>query len=147
MQLPEIIRVLTPKASRRVLLFIAALMWTFAGSMLLYRGFTMGSHAAARLFFCMMAGGLFYLLLFARISTKHVIRIVNLKSDHPCIFSFFSIKSYIMMTVMITGGIMLRRSALIGQENLSLGYMIMGIPLLLSAFRFYYNGFMYASTN
>ncbi|MGE5406497.1 MAG: hypothetical protein ACM3NR_02195 [Methanosarcina sp.] len=147
MQLPEIIRVLTPKASRRVLLFIAAFMWTFAGSMLLYRGFSMGSHAAARLFFCMMAGGLFYLLLFARISTKHVKRIVNLKSDHPCIFSFFSIKSYIMMTVMITGGIMLRRSALIGQENLSLGYMIMGIPLLLSALRFYYNGFMYASTN
>lgn len=147
MQIPEIIRVLTPKASRRVLLFTAALMWTFAGSMLLYRGFSMSSPAATRLFFCLIAGGLFYFLLFSKISMKHVTRILNLKSDYPCIFSFFSIKSYLMMIVMITGGIMLRRSAIIAQENLSLGYIIMGIPLLLSASRFYYSGFNYENNN
>lgn len=143
MQIPGIIRILTPKASRRVLLFTAALMWTFAGGMLLYRGFSMSTPATMKLFSCLIAGGLFDLLLFSKISMKHVIRIVNLKSDYPCIFSFFSIKSYLMMIIMISGGIILRKSAIIGQENLSLGYIIMGIPLLLSASRFYYNGIMY----
>lgn len=143
MPIPRIIQILTPKASRRVLLFTAALMWTFAGGMLLYRGFSMSSPAAVKLLFCLVAGGLFYFLLFSKISMKHVTRIINLKNDYPCIFSFFSFKSYIMMFIMITGGIMLRRSAFVGQENLSLGYIIMSIPLLLSASRFYYNGIKY----
>jgi len=141
------IQSLKPELPRRYLLFIAALVWTFAGGMLLYKGsmlFLQNYHFFwLRLIGSAIGGIMFYILLFSKISFKHTRRIVNLKNDNPCAFSFFDIKSYILMTVMITSGIMLRKSGLLAQEYLSVLYITMGIPLFLSAFRFYYYGIFY----
>jgi hypothetical protein len=141
------IQSLKPELPRRYLLFIAALVWTFAGGMLLYKGGTIFleyNHLFWSRLICSAIGGLlFYLLLFSKISFKHTRRIVNLKNDNPCAFSFFDLKSYIVMTVMITSGILLRKSDLLAPEYLSILYITMGIPLFLSAFRFYYYGIFY----
>ena len=90
-----------------------------------------------------VGGVLFYMLLFAKISLKHSKRIINLKIEKPCLFSFFNIRSYVMMTLMITMGIMLRRSGWVSTEYFSIIDITMGIPLFLSAFRFYYYGVYY----
>ncbi|HAQ18657.1 MAG TPA: hypothetical protein DCR40_05395 [Prolixibacteraceae bacterium] len=131
----------TPRVSKHYLLFIAALVWTFAGGMLLFRGLTFldsqPSHLFLKLFTGLLAGLLFFRLLFNRISAKHVLRIQNLPIGQPCLFSFFDIRSYLMMFSMITLGVMLRKSGFVSAENLSLIYIIMGIPLLMSSFRFY----------
>ena len=84
-----------------------------------------------------------YMLLFSKISLKHTKRILSLKSEKPCAFSFFNFKSYILMTVMISSGIFVRKSGILSPDYLSLIYITMGIPLFLSAFRFYYNGIFY----
>ncbi len=132
-----------PRVSKRYLLLIAALVWTFAGSMLLFRGYAMNNpipvHWMMRFGSCVVAGLLFYRLLFDRISSKHVLRIRNLAVEQPGVFSFFNGKSYIMMFSMITMGITLRKSGVVAPEYLSLMYITMGVPLLLSSVRFYFN--------
>jgi hypothetical protein len=135
------------KVSRRFLLFTAAFVWTFAAFMLLSRGISLSYNIKSsfwlKIIISLSAGGLFYLLLFSKISRKHISRIINLKNDNSCLFSFFSIRSYILMIIMITSGILLRRSGIIKPEYLALGYITMGIPLMVSAFRFYYHGINY----
>lgn len=136
-----IISKLKPTASKRELLFIAAFFWTFAGMMLLYRGITMpGKTVLSRFELSLVPGLVFYIFLFSRISLRHIQRITNLENESPCLFSFFSIRSYLMMFIMISAGILLRVSGIIRPEYLSLLYIIMGVPLLLSAIRFYWNG-------
>jgi len=131
----------TPRVSKHYLLLIAALVWTFAGGLLLSRGIalnkTLPQHWVVELIAGLIAGLLFYRLLFKRISSKHVIRIQNLPIEQPCLFSFFNFRSYLMMFSMITLGILLRISGFASTEYLSMMYITMGIPLLMSSFRFY----------
>lgn len=138
-----------PQLPKRYLLFLAALVWTFAGSMLLFKGLTflrtVKNFQWLIVLISIIGGFLFYIILFSKISLKHTRRIFNLKNDYPCLFSFFSIKSYVLMTIMITSGIFLRKSGIISMGYLSVVYLTMGIPLFLSAFRFYYFGIYYGS--
>jgi len=132
----------TPRIPKNYLLLVAALVWTFAGSMLLYRGFTFlmvyPHFLIVKLGACLVGGLLFFKLLFARISKKHVLRIENIKIAYPCLFSFFNFKSYLMMVGMISTGIILRKTGAVSPQYLSMLYLTMGIPLLMSSFRFYY---------
>jgi hypothetical protein len=135
-----------PRVSKRYLLLIAALVWTFAGGILLYRGFfahnnPLPSQWKVKLLLCLIAGLIFFVLLFNRISAKHIQRIRNFPIEQPGIFSFFNLKSYVMMFSMITLGVSLRKSGTVSPEYLSLMYVTMGIPLLMSSFRFYYSFF------
>ena len=115
--------------------------------MLLFKGFKMVD-ASSRLLWLQLllslaAGILFYLKLFSKISLKHTIRILNLKEANPCLFSFFNFRSYLMMVLMISMGITLRTTGWIAPAYLSLLYLTMAIPLLLSSIRFYYTGIYY----
>ncbi len=143
----DIFQAIKPKISKRYLLFIAALVWTFAGGMLLYKGIFMFSVTKSllglRIIISIIGGILFYILLFSKISLKHVNRIIKLKIENPCLFSFFNVKSYVLMAIMITSGIFLRKSGIISPEYFSIIYISMGIPLFISAFRFYYYGINY----
>ncbi|MEI8201647.1 MAG: hypothetical protein WCH34_01455 [Bacteroidota bacterium] len=143
----NIVRTITPRIPKRYLLFIAAVVWTFAGGMLLFKGITLLISNLEFIWIILPAsiigGSLFYMLLFAKISLKHTKRIINLKIEKPCLFSFFNIRSYVMMTLMITMGILLRRSGWVSTEYFSIIDITMGIPLFLSAFRFYYYGMFY----
>mgnify|MGYP006869356618 CR=1 FL=1 len=134
-----------PRVSKRYLLLVAALVWTLAGGILLLRGFTSNhiqeNHWSVKLVFCVVGGLLFYRLMFDRISSKHVNRIKFMETEHPVIFSFFNLKSYLMMFSMITLGITLRLSGVVSSAHLAMVYVTMGIPLLLSSFRFYYTFF------
>jgi len=131
-----------PGIPKKYLLLVAAGVWTFAGGMLLYRGFSFLKFNSPEIDLeesgCIVAGILFYKFLFSVISFKHIHRILNLKMEMPCFFSFFNWRSYLMMTLMITGGIALRVSGIIPVNYLSLFYIAMGTPLFISAMRFYY---------
>ena len=139
------IKFFTPRVPRIYLLLIAALVWTFAGGMLLFRGSLFLKDSPHRIILkligCIIGGMLFFILLFNRISGKHVDRIVNFPVARPSVFSFFNLKSYIMMAFMITSGITLRKTGVVSPEYLAIVYLTMGIPLLMSSFRFYYTFF------
>jgi len=131
-----------PSVQKHSLLLIAGFAWTAAGGVLAGRGLfhliEQGHSPGWRLAGGVFFGGVFYILLFAKISRKHIKRIKGLNIPYPCAFSFFNIRSYILMGLMISGGIILRKLDVINQDWLYTFYMTMGIPLLISASRFFY---------
>ena len=90
-----------------------------------------------------VGGIIFYLLLFSGLSAKHTLRILEMTEMRPCLFSFFNVRSYLMMVLMISMGITLRKSGVVPPDYLSVLYLTMSVPLLLSSLRFYYTGFFY----
>ena len=134
-----------PRIKKKYLLFVAALAWTTAGTILLYRGIIMSWSIAdmliLKLTISLIFGIIFYLKMFTKISLKHINRIKNLKIPDPCLFSFFNIRSYILMIIMIFMGIALRKLSFIPITYLALFYIMMSVPLLISAIRFYFEGF------
>ncbi len=133
--------------TKRTLLFEAAIIWTFAGVMLLSRGSSMleasSGFSSLKIAGCICSGLIFFVLVFLKISRKHVNRIINLDGDRHKPYEFFNLKSYIMMIGMISLGVFLRKSLIVPVSSLSLAYITMGIPLLLSSFRFYRRWFYY----
>ncbi len=132
---------LIPKIPRTYLLLVAALVWTFAGSMLIWRGFTLNQvlpvYWWVEVVLSILSGLVFFQLLFNRISKKHVQRIQSMPKEKPSVFAFFNLKSYLMMFSMIAMGITLRKTGIVKSEYLAIMYITMGIPLLMSSVRFY----------
>ena len=141
------ISILKPAVPKRVLLFVAALLWTFAGSMLLFKGYKMLDQEVSYLWIkvavTFLCGLAFYWKVFAGLSLKHTLRILNLKVEYPCVFAFFNVRSYLMMALMISMGITLRKTGWVSPSYLAYLYLTMSIPLMLSSVRFYYTGFFY----
>ena len=140
----SILNTLKPSVPKRYLLFVAAVVWTFAGGMLLFRGFSVLQFNSTGILMeeavSIILGVVFYIFMFSRISLKHIIRILNNPLERPCIFSFFNWRSYILMSTMISLGVTLRLSGLVPIQYLSVFYVIMGTPLFLSSIRFYVHG-------
>jgi hypothetical protein len=138
----SIIQKIKPSVSKHNLLFIAGMAWTTAGGILAGRGLnyllTHSQNIGWRISGGMVFGVLFYILLFAKISRRHIKRIHGLNIPYPCAFSFFNLRAYLMMSIMIGGGIMLRKVDVINKDWLYNFYVTMGIPLLISACRFFY---------
>ena len=132
-----------PGVKKRTLLLIAGCAWSIAGGILISRSLShlisVNHHLAIEIGTGIVFGSLFYLLLFARISKKHITRINLIEIDNPCFFSFFNFRSYLLMAIMISGGITLRLSGLVNPEIIYTFFLCMGIPLLVSAWRFFYS--------
>jgi hypothetical protein len=137
----KILEKFKPAVSKRSLFLVAGCVWTMAGGILISRAllelWSIHHYIWIEILIGIAFGTIFYLILFARISKKHITRITLITIDNPCFFSFFNLRSYIMMAVMITAGILLRKLDLINHEILYTFYLTMGIPLLVSAFRFF----------
>lgn len=132
-----------PAVQKRTLLLIAGCTWSIAGGILLTRGLVslirLNDHLVLELLAGIILGIIFYVFLFTGISGKHILRINLIRIDHPCFFSFFNFRSYMMMAIMITAGITLRKLNVINPDYLYSFYLAMGIPLLASAYRFFYS--------
>jgi hypothetical protein len=132
---------LKPGVPQTTLFLIAGIAWTTAGGILLGRGLAglipIGTWLWARLLIGLVLGILFYIFLFYRISARNIKHIHLIKISNPCAFSFFNIRSWIMMTLMISMGITLRKLNVINPGYMFTFYVVMGIPLLVSAFNFY----------
>jgi len=143
----SILKSLKPGIPKRYLLFVAAIVWTFAGGILLFRGYGMmllnPEWIWLKTILSIIAGLLFYAKMFSAISSKHIARIKEIKHERPCFFSFFNWKGYTMMVPMMTLGVLLRTTGIVSPIYLSVGYIVMGTPLLISSFRFYFSGFTY----
>ena len=135
---------LKPTTTRRGLFFMAGVAWAVAGGILGYRGVRFIDEAALHpvVFFLIGAAGgaLFFALMFRRISARHILRILHIPHERPCMFSFLSWKSYIMMALMISLGVFMRSASFIPREQLGTFYITMAVPLLASSVRFFRTG-------
>ena len=140
----NIIKKYKPAVKKRTLLFVAGCAWCIAGSMLITRALIslikIQHLLTLEILIGIIVGVCFYIFLFTKISKKHITRISLMKADFPCFFSFFNFKSYVLMIVMISTGIILRKTNIIEPEYLYTFYLAMGIPLLFSGVRFFVAG-------
>jgi hypothetical protein len=143
MKIIDFLEKIKPGVQKRTLLLIAGCAWSIAGGILIFRSLLyligVNNHLAMEIGIGIVFGGLFYILLFARISKKHITRINLIEIDNPCFFSFFNFRSYLLMAIMISGGITLRLSGLVNSDIIYTFFLCMGIPLLVSAWRFFYS--------
>jgi ABC-type nickel/cobalt efflux system permease component RcnA len=128
-----------PAADKRVLIFMAGLMWCAAGIMLI-------RYAVSWLALCKGNEQVFYYSAgflaampihhfgFLKIADKNLNRLLPLtEKQNP--FSFMAPKSYLIVIIMISMGIALRHSQ-IPKRYLSLLYNGIGLALFLSGIRY-----------
>lgn len=128
-----------PAVNKRVLLFLAGLMWLIVGTMLLYLSFSWlnASHAHSAFLFAgigVMVALVVHHFGFLKIVDKNLGRILPLEGS-KCVFAFMTWKSYIIVAIMVAMGTFLRQSP-IPKPYLSIIYIGIGLALLLSSIRY-----------
>lgn len=128
-----------PAADKRTLIFLSFLMWVVVGLILLsYVYFWLFSPQIRNPFIFMGAGFGLALIIhhfgFLRLVDKNLGRLLPMK-EKKCVFSFMTWKSYLIVIIMITVGILLRHSS-IPKSYLSVLYIGIGLSLILSSIRY-----------
>lgn len=130
-----------PGVPRENLFLIAGFAWSSAGSMLFIKGIYFvigqGHHKLIEVLAASIIGILLYNLFFIKISSRHITRIKSKSEERPCMFSFFDIRGYILIAVMISAGIVLKHLDRKYSDYLYTFYIGMGIPLILSSLIFF----------
>ena len=127
------------KVKKHNLLIIAALVWVAAGVNILHIG--LEAYGEGYVSFLNEAlsvgvGLLFWFGAFYRLTKKHTKRITNFEEQHQYFWHFFDLKSFVIMAIMMTGGIALRVSGLAPSEFIAVFYTGLGAALTLAGFLF-----------
>lgn len=130
--------------NNKVLLLIAALVWTAAGVNILRIGiieyppfFSLINALLSAVVFV-----IFELFIFGRLVKKHTKRIDAYGDEKQLWIKFFDVKSFIIMAVMMTGGILLRALHLAPTVFIAVFYTGLGAALLLAGIMFGRNFFV-----
>lgn len=117
---------------------IAGIVWVFAGSMVCKTGFpvlvTMLGTVSIAAFIGVFL--FFYLMIFRKLVYKHIHRIRNMSGERACFWLFFDLKSYIIMIVMMSFGIVSRKLNLFPDAFIGPFYSGLGFALFLCGVRF-----------
>lgn len=128
-----------PKVKTEKLLIIAAVVWLFAGLNILRLGLI--SIVETELVAVLLAVGiavtfLLFHMMFSKLVGKQSTRIRNYANTHTCAFAFFDAKGYIMMAIMMGGGIALREMGIIPAWVVAFLYTGIGSALALAGIGF-----------
>lgn len=125
---------------KNVLILIAGLVWCMAGAMVSKIGLPLlWNLGVTRLILYPMAGVvflIFYFLIFSRLVIKHTERIRRRPESKLPVWNFFDTSSYIVMVIMMAGGMWLRLSHLIPNWMIAFFYSGLGIALFSCGVRF-----------
>lgn len=128
------------KVSKRTLLLLAGIVWSFAGSRIFSLGYNDLILSTDRpwgyLIISVLIFFAFYKFVFRKMVRKHTTRIMTSGLLDHCIFSFFDFKGYIIMGFMIAGGITLRNAHVINPVFLGTFYIGLSSALLLAGIKF-----------
>lgn len=127
----------TPRAGIRPQLFSAAFVWLVGGSILVFRGF---GYVQDRFWHAWILGAVLAIgvlksrYLLDRVATKAVARIRA--RGNACYFGFFSTRTWLMVGLMMGGGITLRnlivKPGVIGAGIMGALYLGIGTALLIA---------------
>ena len=131
-----------PAVNKNFLLLLAGFMWIAVGVMLNSFAVRWLVAYGKNLAFLFAATGLIGSLVihhygFLKIVDKNLGRISKMEGKR-CAFSFMNWKSYFIVVIMVTMGIILRHSA-IPKQYLSVLYIGIGMALILSSIRYFRN--------
>ncbi len=136
-----------PGVPRQWLFFIAAFAWGFAAFRVLMLATVFAPLAPIPLWEVIISGiigfAVFFNFVFLKVSRKYIRRIVCLKQENPCFFSFFGWKSYLLIALMSSLGILSARFHLLPLFLQGIFYIALGFSLLMSAMMFLNAGIFY----
>ena len=124
---------LKPGAPRQIHLLLAASLWSVIGSMLIFRGVSWLSAVGKIWIMCpaMIIGTIKSLFILDKTARKGVRRILEM-ADGRCLGAVYSIRTWLLVLVMMGAGTALRRSAL-PKEILGGLYVTIGWALFFSS--------------
>ena len=126
--------------NRQILLIIAGTVWIIAGGNILRIGIVTWMNNSHDWMFkigeATIVFLLFFVLIFKRLYYKHTRRIEQKKETRNCAFSFFDVKSWIIMIFMISLGITIRSFHLLPESFISVFYTGLSIALILTGILF-----------
>jgi hypothetical protein len=147
----KILHTLKPGAPKIVLIILGASLWGFASYRILKLGIAnIEKHALYRAvnYIIGIAGFIpFFLLVFRKVSYKYITRIKNLKYERPCVFSFFDVRGYLIMSGMITMGILVSHWKVIPGLYKGTFFISLGLSLFASAVYYVIEGIKYMKSN
>ena len=122
------------------LLAVAGFVWFFAGFNVARLGllpYQKLSPVAAVYILMTLVVFCAFGFMFFRMSIKHSKRIQGYREESRPIWHFFDLKAYIIMAVMMSGGIWLRSSGLVPHVFIAVFYTGLGCALALSGVMFF----------
>lgn len=123
---------------KNTLLLIACLVWSAAGFNILRIGIIEYPPYLSIVYFWLSAVvfTVFQLFVFGRLVKKHTKRIDAYTEEKQLFIKFFDVKSFIIMAVMMTGGILMRALSLVPKVFIAVFYTGLGASLTLAGLLF-----------
>ena len=133
------------KVSKNTLLLIACIVWCFAGFNILRIGIIAYSNFLSPINFALSLAvfAIFQVFIFGKLVKKHTARINAYKENKQFFLKFFDVKSFIIMAVMMTFGIVLRATNIAPEQFIAVFYTGLGSALTLAGLLF---GYQFAKT-
>lgn len=133
------------KVKKKTLLLIACAVWSVAGFNILRIGLLSYSPyiSVINILLSLSVFTVFQYFILGRLVKKHTARIQNYEEERHFFMKFFDIKSFIIMAVMVSGGIYLRASSLAPERFIAVFYTGLGSSLLLAGILFGKNFLQY----
>jgi hypothetical protein len=147
----KILQALKPGVPKPVLIALGAALWGFAAYRILKMGFIFIEQHALYHFVNYLIGiaGFvpFFLLVFRKVSLRYITRIINLPQHRPCMFAFFDVRGYILMSLMITMGILVSHWKIIPEIYKGTFFISLGLSLLASSIFYIIEGVQFVLQN
>lgn len=126
------------QVNRTTLLLIACFVWMAAGFNIARIGIeAYPLHLTAlNLALSLVVFAVFQFGVFGRLVRKHTARIAAYEEPRQFFLKFFDVPSFVIMAIMMTGGIALRASGLAPETFIAVFYSGLGLSLLLAGVLF-----------
>ncbi|MGM9619636.1 MAG: hypothetical protein ACI3W8_07390 [Oscillospiraceae bacterium] len=131
---------------KRTLLAVAGCVWLLAGINVARLGIlSYGNIPQIRALYILLSAAVFCAFgsMFFKMSIKHTRRIKGYEEEFRPVWHFFDLKAYIIMAVMMGGGIWLRSSGLVPDVFIAVFYTGLGCALALAGILFWIMFFMF----
>ena len=125
----------------KYLLLIAAIAWLIAGFNVLKIGVEtyINYVTVINLLLSLVVFLVFWIMVFSKLVKKHTLRISSYESEKQWFYLFFDLKSFIIMAIMMTMGIVIRYYALLPDVFIAVFYTGLGSALALAGILFMVN--------
>lgn len=126
------------KIKKSTLLLIACIVWAAAGFNILRIGIIEYPPYVTPLniILSVVVFSVFQIFIFGKLVNKHTHRIVSYEEELHFFMKFFDVKSFIIMAVMMSGGIWLRSTSSVSPRFIAVFYSGLGASLLLAGILF-----------
>ena len=129
------------KVKKRALLLIAGIVWLIAGFNVARLGVLSYLAIEQRWYWYLLSVVVFvcFGMMFFKMSQKHTRRIMGYPEEHQPFWRFFDLKAYLIMAVMMGGGIGLRAAGVFPDKFVAFFYSGLGCALALAGVLFIRN--------